>query len=114
MMLQKLFAHEDREVRKAAFKAFSDFLSENEERMEEIWDELIKVRNEMGRNLGFDNYLPVAYLRRGRIDYGPEEVANFRRQVLEEVVPFCTKLFEAQAKRLGIDEVMAYDEAIIF
>ena len=114
LMLQKLFSHEDREVRKAAFQAFSGFLKDNEKRLEEIWDELIKVRNQMGKNLGYDNYLPIAYFKRGRVDYNPEDVANFRNQVLEEIVPFCSKLFEAQTKRLGVESIMAYDEDIIF
>ena len=114
LALQKLFANENREVRKDAFTAFSTFLKSNSERMEEIWDELIQIRNQMGRNLGYDNYLPVAYYKRGRLDYGPEDVANFRKQVLEEIVPFCNKLFEAQAKRLGVDALMAYDENVVF
>lgn len=112
--LQGLLSHEDRNIRKEAFKAFSGFLSENEEKMERIWDELIKVRNEIGRNLGFENFVPVGYLERERLDYGREEIAKFRKQVEEEVVPLCNELFEAQAKRLGIDHVMAYDENVIF
>ncbi|MBP3759194.1 MAG: M3 family oligoendopeptidase, partial [Firmicutes bacterium] len=43
--LQKFFEHDDREVRRAAFKAYSDFYHGHEERLEEIWDELIKIRN---------------------------------------------------------------------
>lgn len=112
--LQALFSHEDREVRRAAFKAFSKFLEDNEEKLENIWAELITVRNQMGKNLGFDNYVPLAYLDRLRLAYGQEEVANFRKQVLEEIVPLCTKLYEFQAKNLGIDEVKAYDENILF
>ena len=114
LSLQKLFSHEDRNVRREAFKAFSDFLEANEPRTREIWDELIKIRNQMGRNLGYDNYLPVGYLKRGRIDYGPDDVANFRKQVIEEVVPFCQELYEAQAKRLGTDPLMVYDESSVF
>ena len=114
MGLQSLFSHEDREVRKEAFKAFSNFLSSHEERLEEIWDELIKLRTEIGKNLGFDNFLPVGYLERERIDYGPEEVEKFRQQVLDVIVPLCSKLYEAQAKRLGIDQMMVYDEKLIF
>lgn len=114
MQLQYFFDHEDREVRRAAFKAFSDFLSEHEARLEEIWDELIKVRNQIGVNLGYENYLPVAYLERGRLDYGPEEVQKFRDQVVEEIVPICQKLYEAQAKRLGLDKIMVYDEQIAY
>ena len=114
LTLQKLFAHEDREVRKKAFGYFSDFMAKNEKRLEEIWDELIKIRTQIANNLGYENYLPVAYFKRGRLDYGQEEVANFRKQVLEEIVPFCNKLYEAQRKRLGLDQIMAYDEGIMF
>lgn len=114
LTLQKLFSHEDREVRRKAFKYFSDFMAQNEKRLEEIWDELIKIRTQIGKNLGYENYLPVAYLKRGRLDYGNEEVANFRKQVLEEIVPFCSRLYEAQRRRLGLDQIMAYDEDIMF
>ena len=107
--LQKFFEHDDREVRRAAFRAYSDFYHGHEERLEEIWDELIKIRNQMGRNLGFENFIPVGYMNQGRTDYGKEEVASFREQVRKELVPFCQKLYEAQAKRLGIDKVYAFD-----
>ena len=112
--VQKYFEHDDRNVRKAAVKAYSDFYHSNENRLEEIWDELIKIRNEMGRNLGFDNYIPLGYMLQGRTDYGYKEVASFREQVRTELVPLCSKLYEAQAKRLDIDKVHFYDEKNIF
>ncbi|MGI6177388.1 MAG: M3 family oligoendopeptidase [Eubacterium sp.] len=112
--IQKYFEDDDRNVRRAAFKAYSDFYHSNEERMEEIWDSLIKVRNEQGRNLGFKNYIPLGYMRQGRVDYGQKEVASFREQVREVMVPMCEKIYEAQAKRLGLDHVMAYDEQRVF
>lgn len=112
--VQKYFEHDDRNVRKAAVKAYSDFYHSNETRLEEIWDELIKIRNEMGKNLGFDNYIPLGYMLQGRTDYGYKEVASFREQVRTELVPLCSKLYEAQAKRLDIDKVHFYDEKTIF
>ncbi|MBO7710826.1 MAG: M3 family oligoendopeptidase, partial [Lachnospiraceae bacterium] len=112
--IQKYFEHEDRRIRAAAFKAYSDFYHSHEARLEEIWDELISIRNEMGRNLGFDNFISLAYMQQGRTDYGMEEVASFREQVRQELVPLCSRLYEAQAKRLGIDHVMAFDEKWIF
>ncbi len=112
--IMKYFEHGDREKRKAAFKAYSDFYHDNEKRLEEIWDELIKIRNEMGRNLGFENFIPLGYMRQGRTDYGVKEVESFRAQVKEVLVPLCEKLYKAQAKRLGIDKVYAFDEKMIF
>ena len=112
--IQKHFEDEDREKRRAAYRAYEKFYADNEPRLEEIWDELIKIRTEMGRNLGFDSFIPLGYMQQGRTDYGQEEVASFRAQVLKELVPFCSELYEAQAKRLGLVEVMAYDEKRVF
>lgn len=112
--VEKYFEHEDRTVRAAAAKAYSDFYRSHEERLEEIWSELIDIRNEIGRNLGFENYIPVGYMNQGRTDYGMEEVAAFREQVREEIVPLCEKLYEAQRIRLGVDTLCFHDEKRIF
>ena len=112
--LQKYFEHSDRAMRAAAVKAYSKFYEANEPRLEEIWDELIKIRNQMGKNLGYENYIPVGYLEQGRTDYGEQEVASFREQVRTVLVPLCKKLYDAQAKRLGVDHVMWYDEKMVF
>ncbi len=112
--IQKYFEDPDRDVRATAFKAWSDFYSSHEPRLEEIWDELITIRNEMGRNLGFENFIPLGYLRQGRTDYGQKEVAEFREQVRRALVPLCEKLYRAQAKRLGLPNVRVYDERMIF
>ncbi len=112
--IQKYFEHPDRKVREAAFRAYSDFYSSNEPRLEEIWDELISIRNEMGRNLGFENFIPLGYLQQGRTDYGQKEVAGFREQVRRALVPLCEKLYRAQARRLGLPNVRVYDEKMVF
>lgn len=112
--IQKYFENPDREVRKAAFKKYSEFYEKNEEKMEEIFDKLIKVRTKMGQALGYKTFTPLGYLQQGRSDYGQEEVASFREQVRRELVPLCEKLYEAQAKRIGVDHIMAYDEKFIF
>lgn len=112
--ITKYFESEDRSVREAAWRKYSAFYSENESRLEKIWAELLSIRNEMGRNLGFKNYIPLGYMRQGRTDYGVDEVASFRNQVLESVVPLADKLYAAQKERLGIDELYAFDEKRIF
>ncbi len=112
--IMSYFENPDRIVRHDAYKAYSKFYESNEENFERIWDELIKVRTEMGKNLGFENYIPLGYMNQGRTDYDEKDVAAFREQVREELVPFCAKLYEAQAKRIGVDKVKAYDEAYLF
>jgi M3 family oligoendopeptidase len=53
-------------------------------------------------------------MEQGRMDYDEKDVARFREQVKEELVPFCQKLYEAQAKRIGVDKVCFFDEELIF
>lgn len=112
--LQKYFEHDDREVRKAAAKAYSGFYKEHEAELEEIFDKLVKIRHKMGKRMGYDNFIPLGYINQQRSDYGQKEVAAFREQVLRELTPFCQTLYEMQAKRLGIDSIKFYDEKRIF
>jgi M3 family oligoendopeptidase len=112
--VQKYFENPDRNLRKAAFKAYSDFYHSNEEEMEDIFSQLIQIRNEMGRALGYENFIPLGYKKQERSDYGVKEVAAFREQVRKEIVPLCTKLYEAQKKRIGVEELKVFDEKFIF
>ena len=112
--IMKYFSDPDREVRKEAAKRYAKFFEENDKELGEIFDRLVKIRHQMGVNMGFKNFIPLGYMQQGRMDYGEKDVAAFRQQVLEEIVPFCDKLYKAQAKRIGVDKVYFYDEQLIF
>ena len=112
--IQSYFGNPDREIRKAAFAKYSEFYASNEEKMEEIFDKLVKCRTAMGKALGYETFTPLGYINQGRSDYGQKEVAAFREQVKNDLVPLCEELYKAQAKRIGVDKIMAYDEKFIF
>ncbi len=112
--IQKFFENQDRQTRKEAFRAYSDFYRGNEEELEDIFAQLVQVRNEMGKALGDENFISLGYKQQGRRDYGQKEVEAFREQVRKEIVPLCQKLYEAQAKRIGVDEIKVYDEKFVF
>ena len=99
----------NRETRKNATIALNKLYEDNAEEFGRIYDELVKVRDKMAKKLGFENYIPLGYLRMNRLDYNAEMVANYRRQVLEEVTPICSKIYERQKERLGLDKLRAYD-----
>lgn len=111
--IAKYFSHPDRETRKAAAKAYERFFEERDEELGEIFDRLVKVRHQMGLNMGFSNFIPLGYMQQGRMDYDEKDVAAFRQQVLEELVPFCEKLYRAQAQRIGVDKIYFYDEQLV-
>lgn len=104
----------DREIRKSSSEAKYTFLSDNGEKIDDIYDKLVKVRVKIAKKLGFNNYIELGYARLNRTDYNPEMVANFRDQVKKYIVPAAQKLKARQAKRIGIDSMKYYDEGLKF
>lgn len=104
----------DRDVRKRANEARFGFLAENEKELDRIYDELVKVRTEIAKKLGYNNFVELAYLRMMRTDYDASMVAKFRDQVKEFIVPMATTLKERQRDRIGVEKLKYYDEAFNF
>ena len=52
-----------------------------------LYDQLVKLRHGMARKLGFQTFTPLGYRRLRRVDYGPDDVARYREQVIQHVVP---------------------------
>lgn len=104
----------DREIRKKANEAKYSFFTNNEAKIDELYDNLVEVRTRIAQKLGYSNYVELGYARMLRSDYNPNMVTNFRRQVEEEIVPVATKLRERQRRRLKLDELRYYDEKFSF
>lgn len=104
----------DRNVRIEASKKVAHFFKENKEKFDDIYDSLVKLRNNIAQKLGFKNYVELGYARLLRIDYNSEMVSSYREQVLKYIVPLHTELRKRQEKRLGLDKLSFYDEPIKF
>lgn len=104
----------DRNTRKEAQDAKWEFFESNATEVEGIYDRLVKLRHGMANKLGYKNYIPLGYARMRRSDYGPEQVAVFRKQILEQIVPIATELYKQQAKRIGLEKLEYYDLALGF
>lgn len=104
----------NREKRKAANEAVFKFFEEHETTLDEIYDDLVKVRTTIAKKLGYETFTELAYARLGRLDYNHEDVANYRKQVLDYIVPVASELVEKQGKRIGIKDMKSYDLALKF
>jgi M3 family oligoendopeptidase len=108
------FQSEDRAVRKASYEAYSGFFKDHESEFDTIYDELVKIRTQIAKKLGFKSFVELGYLRLNRTDYNAEMVAGYRQQVLDEVIPMAKKLLTKQRERLGLDKLKYYDEPLRF
>ena len=113
-LLRPYLVSPDREVRKAAWQAMSSFFQANADKLDEIYDKLVKNRTEQAKKMGYENYVELGYYRMGRNCYGKEEVEAFRSQVKEYFVPFTEQLHEKRRKRLGLDKLKLYDASVFY
>lgn len=103
----------DRDRRHEAEAARWAFFAANGEELDGIYDQLVKLRHGMALKLGDGSFTALAYRRMRRLDYGPEEVAQYRREIVERVVPLVADLLEARRAAHGWDRLRFWDEALI-
>ena len=113
-LMKKFQTSPDREVRRKAWKAVSDYFLSVTDEIDEIYDKMVKNRTEQARQLGYENYVELGYYRMNRNCYDKKMVENFRRQVKEYFVPFANKLHEQRRARIGVDKLSYIDTDVYF
>ncbi len=104
----------DRETRKKASKAVSNFFQKHEDDFDDIYDKLIELRTTMAKKLGYPSFTELAYDRLGRMGYGPKEVKAYRDQVADKIVPLVDELQKRKGKRIDVDPLYHYDLSFEF
>ena len=112
--LSKHAQSKDREERREASLLSAKFFEENNEKIGEIYDKMVKVRTQMAKKLGYESFIELGYKSLGRTDYDKNMVKGYRDQIYRDLVPFTNKLFKDQAKRIGIKNPQFYDYNLMF
>lgn len=111
-LLGPYLKHKDPKVRRKAYEKQNAFFMSIEDRLDELYDKLVKNRTLQAKELGFETYTELGYLRMQRNSYRREQVENLRRQVKEVFVPFAESLYEQRRKRLGLSKMYFSDEQV--
>ena len=99
----------DRDTRRRANAVYFGWFENHHEDLDRIYDSLVHTRDAMAKKLGFENYIPLGYLRMERMDYDAAQVKVYRDEVKAYLSPLVTKINERQRRRLGLDDFKYYD-----
>jgi M3 family oligoendopeptidase len=110
--IQKFREDPDRQTRHDAEMVRWQWFADNRAQLDRIFDDLVKLRDEMARELKFKDYIELGYKRMKRVDYNRDDVDQFRAEVREHLVPLAVELRKQQAARLGVDPLMFWDEPV--
>ena len=102
-----------REIRKKATVAIDGALSKISDKLDDLFDRLVKVRTEIAQKLGYKNYVELGYYRMNRFDYDKQMVEVFRANVLNDIVPVVTSLKNSIKENCGFDKIYFYDNEVI-
>ena len=101
----------DDDRRLAAWKAEGQWYKDNQPELDRIFDELVQLRDTMGKKLGYGGFTQLGYYRMDRNCYTKEDVEKFREAVQKYLVPVADSIMREQAKRIGKPYPLSYADA---
>ncbi|MGB1286361.1 MAG: M3 family oligoendopeptidase [Aggregatilineales bacterium] len=107
--MNPVFMKKDRDTRKKAFNLIHERQLEDRDALNDLWVKLFKLRQEIAKNAGFDNFLEYTWQNYGRFDYSPEDVQQFHQAIEEVCVPTAQRIYAKRQQRMGVDSLRPWD-----
>ena len=115
MTMQKaalLLKSTDRAKREAIYNKISSRRLQDEKVLDDLFDELISLRQQIAKNAGFDNYRDYMFAAMGRFDYTPKDCFNFHDAIAKEIVPIINSFEQKRKNKLGNESYKPWDTAV--
>lgn len=99
----------DRKLREAVFAKIADRRLQDKDKLNELFDKLLSLRQQVAVNAGFENYRDYKFRELGRFDYTAEDCFEFHKAVREHILPLQAMLIRHRQRRLGVDTMRPWD-----
>ena len=99
----------NRDVRKQAWEAITARRLQDKDKLDELFNGLLKLRHQVALNAGFENFRDYMFQALGRFDYTPHECYKFHEAIKEEIAPIMQKQAEKRKEALGLDSLKPWD-----
>ena len=106
------FENTDRKIREEAWKAVSERRFEDNERVSEIYDELIQIRHKMAINAGFEGFQQYMFASMHRFDYSIEDCLEFHESIETVCQPLRHRTDGERMRDLGVDSLRPWDMGV--
>src|SRR5437763_959416 len=99
----------DRSLRESVFTKIASRRLADKDKLNELFDKLLALRQQVAVNAGFENYRDYKFRELGRFDYSVADCFAFHDAVREHIVPLQAKLVRYRQQRLGLDVMRPWD-----
>ncbi|HNA38071.1 MAG: M3 family oligoendopeptidase [Chitinophagaceae bacterium] len=100
---------QDRNLRKSIFEKVNNRRIQDKEKLNNLFDELLKIRHQMALNAGFTNYRDFMFAELGRFDYDVHACEQFHKAIKSEVIPLVNEIYAKRKQALQVEQLFPYD-----
>ncbi len=105
----KFLESHNRAIREEVYRKIQERRLQDKDKLDELYDTLIVLRNKEAINAGFDNYRDYRFKELGRFDYNKEDCYRFHEAVKLHVLPLVNDIYKKKQALLGVDKLMSWD-----
>lgn len=105
----KFLEDPDRNLREEVYRKISERRLQDKNELNNLFSALLKKRQQVAINAGFQTYTDYRFIELGRFDYTKEDCYQFHEAVKLHVMPLVDQLYEAKRKKLGLDSLRPWD-----
>jgi oligoendopeptidase F len=102
----------NRQLRQEAWESVARRRLLERDKFENIFENLLALRERIAANAGFSDYLDYAFKLRGRFDYTPLDCREFHEAIEKEIMPLLRELQNKRQKQLGLPALRPWDLAV--
>ena len=99
----------DRKLRDEVYHKIVSRRAEDRDRLDQLFNELIALRNTVAKNAGFDNFRDYKFVELDRFDYTADDCLNFHSSVKTCIVPVLNDFMQDRKSRLKVDTLKPWD-----
>ncbi len=110
--MAKFLEENDRDTRKQAWQLIVDRRLKDRDRIDDIFEKLVPLRDKMGQNAGHDNYRSYIWQVKKRFDYTPDDCLQFGQSCEDLIVPLVEELDREKAADLGVEQLRPWDTSV--
>ncbi len=102
----------DRKTREEAWSLTAERRLQEKDAFEELFEKMIKLRVQVAKNAGFDNYRDYMFRRKERFDYGPQDCEAFHESAEKTIKPLVEKFLKRRMKKMGLSALKPWDLSV--
>lgn len=102
----------NREKREEAFNTINNRRLQDVDALDQLFDELIALRQQIAKNAGFENYRDYKFAAMGRFDYTPADCYAFHESIAKEIVPIIEGFDKSRMDKMGLENYKPWDTSV--